>query len=118
MSIATSESPPIVIADPSIVTAPAASMSNAPSTTKPTFAAAAAVSTVVIVRVPFAPAAIVAVSPEEGVITIESSVMTVDPAVTPASQVRTPSLSNVIRSVSVPLSEVEKTIFYRNFQVH
>ena len=67
ISTATSASPPIVIADPSIVTAPAASTSKAPSTTKPILAAAAAVSTVVIVKDPFAPAAKVIVSPASGV---------------------------------------------------
>ena len=45
------------------------------------FAAAAAVSTVVIARAPFVVAAMVAVSPDVGVMTIESSVMTVEPTV-------------------------------------
>ena len=56
------------------------------------FAAAAAVSTVVIFKTPLVDAAIVAVSPDVGVITIESSVITVEPIV-----------KSVVASIVVPL---------------
>ena len=72
--------------------APAASTSTAPSTIKLRFAAAAALSTVVILRTPLVAPAIVTVSLVLGVMTIESSVITVVPIV-----------KSVLASIVVPV---------------
>ena len=73
----------------------AESMSTAPSTTKLRFAAAAAVSTVVIFKTPFVAAAMVAVSFVLGVITTESSDITVVPVVIEPANVALKSSLNV-----------------------
>ena len=71
----------LIAAPESNVITPAEAISAVPSTVNKRFAAAAAVSTVVKVKAPLADAAIVAVLPDDGVITIESSVITVEPTV-------------------------------------